>query len=775
MAAEGSDSEVVRNDQGQALRKATYDDVADGTTVWYNSSSDNTWCCGRMVSPDVNTPLRQADTDKVYIVCPPKVMGYAHIGRIWLVKEEEKEEELFPSEEGVTPLVEDDPYGGGVEASADALPAGPADGGVDAPPADGGADDEDLDGTKCSTYVISVIAWLEKLRDESKSKGKSLAKVFADIVHSHEVDKEALREQCKQKVPWNVSPGYVNFQAAPKTGKQGQVHATFLSFGQEAYPGNGMYVQDSIVLLDSTSLSTLMAKTISIRPVSGAKPTTFGWMADGAVINGTYCFMFSALVMYAVLHGEVIPQPMARALSTISAVFKNHVNAQHRICSSLIESQAQRYANRSAYDVFYLAAEFNRNCCDHNMARSVVKLYRQKTMLKPQLAMPARVEDAVVRVMTPTKVADGTTVRAAQTSSFYGWDEGPFTAALLLAPCFAIGSSLTDSCHEEFAALCTQTVEGQFLAMTMYCDAYDKKPSRMDEEAWNELCIACGLWSQITSKVLPASSFADEDIEVIDKEFKKSEALMKSVAGVVSKEPEPAVGGKTFFQWVINQIPHAKDFLAEKQHRLQNTNSAAMLLAADQAKQLTVATYISSIALDVHTYETAIESLKEENTNMETKWEGLRKLHIEDVQRFQAALQGSDAVFWTPESRKKMAQNKTWLHSAVGEAMENRKRLKTIVGIKDDDIFQVNVFPFYTMGTYKKQFAEAVKQVLPKLKGITLIFYPIMARNTHRKSASMFVEGVQGAADGADDAGSDVDEEMHDFGGNGELNCCQIQ
>ena len=58
---------------------------------------------------------------------------------------------------------------------------------------------------------------------------------------------------------------------------------------------------------------------------------------------------------------------------------------------------------------------------------------------------------------------------------------------------------------------------------------------------------------------------------------------------------------------------------------------------------------------------------------------------------------------------------------------------------------------------------------------VTLIFYPIMARNTHRKSASMFVEGVQGAADCADDAGSDVDEEMHDFGGNGELNCCQIQ
>jgi len=61
---------------------------------------------------------------------------------------------------------------------------------------------------------------------------------------------------------------------------------------------------------------------------------------------------------------------------------------------------------------------------------------------------------------------------------------------------------------------------------------------------------------------------------------------------------------------------------------------------------------------------------------METKWERLRKLHVNDVQRFQSAMQGSDAVFWTPESRKKLSQNKSWLRSAVGEAMENRKRLK---------------------------------------------------------------------------------------------------
>ena len=124
--------------------------------------------------------------------------------------------------------------------------------------------------------------------------------------------------------------------------------------------------------------------------------------------------MMSALTIYAMIHQTPIPQPMAQALASISVTYKKHANTQSRICSDLIESQAHRFANRSAYDVFYLAAEFARNCCDHSMVRSIVKLYRQRTMVTPQLAMPARVEDAVVRVMTPGKVADGTKDRAIQ-------------------------------------------------------------------------------------------------------------------------------------------------------------------------------------------------------------------------------------------------------------------------------------------------------------------------------------------------------------------------
>ena len=120
---------------------------------------------------------------------------------------------------------------------------------------------------------------------------------------------------------------------------------------------------------------------------------------------------------------------------------------------------------------------------------------------------------------------------------------------------------------------------------------------------------------------------------------------------------------------------------------------------------MNVANYMSSITLDVHAYQAAMECLTEENNSMGRQWEHLRTARIKDIQRFQAALQGSDALFWTLETRRKMSSNKAWLHSAVGEAMEHRRKLKAIVGVKDDDIFQVNVFPLYTLGTYKNGFA----------------------------------------------------------------------
>ena len=79
---------------------------------------------------------------------------------------------------------------------------------------------------------------------------------------------------------------------------------------------------------------------------------------------------------------------------------------------------------------------------------------------------------------------------------------------------------------------------------------------------------------------------------------------------------------------------------------------AIVKLAAEEAKVLNVANYMSSIALDVHAYEAAMDSLSEENASLEKKWETMQSAYVKDIQRFQNAMQGSDAVFWFPEQRK---------------------------------------------------------------------------------------------------------------------------
>ena len=116
--------------------------------------------------------------------------------------------------------------------------------------------------------------------------------------------------------------------------------------------------------------------------------------------------------------------------------------------------------------------------------------------------------------------------------------------------------------------------------------------------------------------------------------------------------------------------------MVEKQKRLglAGKSSAAMMMAEQEAKTLTVANYISSIMLDVHAYEVVIATLHEENGILEKQWETLHQNHIKDLQHLQAAMQGSDAVFWKPATRTRMSANKAWLSSAVEEAMEHRKK-----------------------------------------------------------------------------------------------------
>ena len=255
-------------------------------------------------------------------------------------------------------------------------------------------------------------------------------------------DKDRLRELMRMKVPWSPQK-YFAFQSVPQVAKNNILHITFLDYEAESYHGQGIYLHDAVILLKSMKLSSLLAKTVEVRPKPAGKPAAFGWQADGAMINSALCFALTSLTAYAVLHPDVaFPQALAWALGHIPTFYKKHDTAQARFVSNLVESAAQRFASRPAHDPFFLSQEFERHAFDATNVKGIVKLYRQKTMLNGALAMPQRVGDAVVKLMSPSKVADGTKRIATHGCAKHGWDAGPVCLHFLLDPAFALVSQL---------------------------------------------------------------------------------------------------------------------------------------------------------------------------------------------------------------------------------------------------------------------------------------------------------------------------------------------
>ena len=70
-----------------------------------------------------------------------------------------------------------------------------------------------------------------------------------------------------------------------------------------------------------------------------------------------------------------------------------------------------------------------------------------------------------------------------------------------------------------------------------------------------------------------------------------------------------------------------------------------------------------------------------------------------------------------------MKRNKTWLARAVLASVAHRRDLKTILGVKDSDICQVNVFALLPRDC-EENTLDAIAQSLEKLPGLTLVFSP---------------------------------------------------
>ena len=109
--------------------------------------------------------------------------------------------------------------------------------------------------------------------------------------------------------------------------------------------------------------------------------------------------------------------------------------------------------------------------------------------------------------------------------------------------------------------------------------------------------------------------------------------------------------------------------------------------------------------------------------------EALKHLHdkfTSSLNRLHEALQLSDVVFWEPLGRKGARRTADWLDTAVAAAQANRRKLRTILGVNDDAICQVNVFCLYSLGTVKQNLLQKIAKLLPSLSGISLVFFPVI-------------------------------------------------
>lgn len=184
-------------------------------------------------------------------------------------------------------------------------------------------------------------------------------------------------------------------------------------------------------------------------------------------------------------------------------------------------------------------------------------------------------------------------------------------------------------------------------------------------------------------------------------------------------------------KWLLSQVTElrrAKES-SDLSARSVGASHPNKLLGDQDAAELAGFNYTSSCMLDVQSYRKATEKFTDETNALELQWRDLHGKCTANLKRLHESMQQSDVVFWEPPQRVGLRKNKEWLGKAVAAANSHRRALKTILGVSDDQIFQVSVFSLYALGTVKKNILRAIAAQLPNLKGVAIIFSQSFRKN----------------------------------------------
>ena len=181
------------------------------------------------------------------------------------------------------------------------------------------------------------------------------------------------------------------------------------------------------MILTAEGLSGLENKTLQVKPRAGASMTCFGWEADGPVVNSTLAFAMTCIVAFCVCTQATLPQPLARLLKAIPVQYQKYDSTQDRLLSNLCASAVQRHSNRTVQCPIFLAEELSRCTFQAQYVKQFVRLYQQRMSVRPELQLPARMEECVIRVMAQTKTSTKALKSFTQHAVKFTWRDGPWS------------------------------------------------------------------------------------------------------------------------------------------------------------------------------------------------------------------------------------------------------------------------------------------------------------------------------------------------------------
>jgi len=494
--------------------------------------------------------------------------------------------------------------------------------------------------------------WLREFVQKSRNSSMTMPDMLKETILLKFGTLDEAMTQLTNLLPWKKG-AYVKFHSTPKVSTKGLLHVGFLALNSNAYPGSGIYLADSLTLASTTAIGVLLSKVLSVRPRSIGN-WKFGWEADGAVVNGAHIFLRVSLAWFAVCHQKALPQPLACHLSSIPVHYEKVSNAQTRVLNNLVASQAARFANRSICDPVFLSEELERCNFNSNMVKPFVKLYRQRTLANAGLAMPQRMEDAMIRFMSLDKIAAATRSAFADIVAQKTWEACAWNVKSILSPYLAMGSDLTNTSHDLWHAFAKQSGAGQLLAVKIYGSTSQGKDQSAEEasNSWDMELIAAGLWTAIKEKLLALCMFTPESIQQLDQDFERDPVFRSELHSLSMKEPPSSISAiGDLGSWIIANAPPLKRARAALDAKAQEAGkgSTAFVLASHESNEINTVKYFASMSLDVHHYAQALAKLEEENSTAESAWETAVDRHVKDVQRFQKSMQESDISYWHPQ------------------------------------------------------------------------------------------------------------------------------